>query len=257
MGTEQVGPFLYQLLQLFRPRHVLEVGMGYTTPFIAAALASAEAQSKTEILGLVAKTKRHLHGDDLSDDWLIDEPALLAPGEYLEPHLPCMVAVDDLSIGQSSASRAHEVLRELGLDRYVEVVNASLHEAESQIVQSLPSIDFAWVDAWECLYFFDHFWHLIDGDGGIVAMHYLMTYPGGEALIEYFQEYQRSHPGELEVLNILEPHKLMQNSITLLRKTTDIVPRPYSTDGVTITYSERLLNDAHEVNRRNVQWREN
>ncbi|UWS69855.1 LLM class flavin-dependent oxidoreductase [Streptomyces noursei] len=140
MGTEQVGPFLYQLLQLFRPRHVLEVGMGYTTPFIAAALASAEAQSKTEILGLVAKTKRHLHGDDLSDDWLIDEPALLAPGEYLEPHLPCMVAVDDLSIGQSSASRAHEVLRELGLDRYVEVVNASLHEAESQIVQSLPRL---------------------------------------------------------------------------------------------------------------------
>jgi len=39
MGSETVAPLLYFLVRFTRPRKVLEVGTGYTTPFIARALA--------------------------------------------------------------------------------------------------------------------------------------------------------------------------------------------------------------------------
>ena len=33
-GTEKVGPFLASLEGLARPQRILEIGMGYTTPFL-------------------------------------------------------------------------------------------------------------------------------------------------------------------------------------------------------------------------------
>ena len=33
-GTEKVGPFLASLVGLARPQRILEIGMGYTTPFL-------------------------------------------------------------------------------------------------------------------------------------------------------------------------------------------------------------------------------
>ena len=33
-GTEKVGPFLIGLMEMARPQKVLEIGFGYTTPFL-------------------------------------------------------------------------------------------------------------------------------------------------------------------------------------------------------------------------------
>ena len=38
MGTEHVGPLLYSMVRMTRPKRVLEVGLGYTSPFLAQAL---------------------------------------------------------------------------------------------------------------------------------------------------------------------------------------------------------------------------
>ena len=38
MGTENVAPFLRSLAELVRPKRILEVGAGYTTPFLLEAL---------------------------------------------------------------------------------------------------------------------------------------------------------------------------------------------------------------------------
>jgi hypothetical protein len=35
-------------------------------------------------------------------------------------------------------------------------------------------------------------------------MHYLMTYPEGEAVIRYFRMWLEAHPGELEIVNMLD-----------------------------------------------------
>ncbi|RKT19424.1 methyltransferase family protein [Streptomyces sp. 1114.5] len=232
MGTEVVAPLLSQLVHLLRPRRVLEVGMGYTTPFLAKALAEAEELAEAEAAALVRKTQPYLaKGWELDEAWIDSEPALLLPAAYHEPYRPRFVAIDDLSDPDSSAGRVTEALTGLGLAERVTVVNSDMRGAVGRLPAEFRPIDFAWVDAWDCLYFFENFWELIDPDGGIVVMHYLMTYPEGEAILEYIADTQRLKPGEFEVLNLLESRKLRQNSMTVLRRTAGSRPRQYSDTG--------------------------
>ncbi|WP_406161741.1 hypothetical protein [Streptomyces canus] len=226
MGTEAVAPFLAGLIRMTRPRRVLEVGTGYTTPFLAVALAEAQEQADAESQLLAAKTRPYLRaGTPLDDDWLRAEPALTAPASYLEPYRPQFVAVDDRSIPESSAWQVEEVLAELGLAGQVTVVDVPLREVDSALPEGFELIDFAWVDAWDCLYFLDHFLDRINPAGGVVVLHYLMTYPEGEAILRYLAGLQRARPGELEVLSLLESHKLRQNSVTMIRRTAVAPPR--------------------------------
>lgn len=248
MGTENVGPFLASLMQLLRPERVLEVGMGYTTPFLAGSLAHAEALADEERKVLAHKTERHLaDGKDLDESWLFQDPALAAPASYLEPYRPRLAAIDDLSIPESSAGRVQEVLAGLGLEDRVTIVNSNVRDSVAQLPEDFATIDFAWVDAWECLFFFDHFWDRMNPDGGIIAMHYLMTYPEGEALLEYLRTFQDAHPGEMEILNLLESRKLMQNSVTILRRTSKPEHRHYADSGSEVRYTPELLHAAQEL----------
>lgn len=245
MGTEAVAPLLAALVQLVRPRHVLEVGMGYTTPFLAAALADVRQQVAAEARALADKTRQYLDsGAELDQAWLQAEPSLAAPGSYLQPYQPALVAVDNLSIADSSAGRVLQVLTELGLDELVTVVNADLRDSAALLPDGFTPIDLAWVDAWECLYFFDHFWELVNPDGGLVVLHYLMTYPEGEAVLRYLTKVQQAHPGEMEIVNLLEPHKLTQNSVTVLRRTTSSSQRRYGGRGGEVRYTPELRADA-------------
>ncbi|MGC4806567.1 class I SAM-dependent methyltransferase [Micromonospora sp. DT233] len=245
MGTDVVAPLLVNLIHLLRPSRVLEVGMGYTTPFLVAALADVREQAAAEARALAAKTERHLAGG-LRDEWLNEEPALAAPAFHLRPYDPRLVAVDDLSNEFSSAPQVLEVLRELAVEELVTVVNSDVRQCAEKLPAGYDVIDFAWVDAWECLYFFEHFWERIDPDGGVLLMHYLMTYPEGEAILRYLRQFQQANPGELEIVNLLESHKLTQNSITMLRRTSGARRRDYGTTGGTVKYSAALREDAEK-----------
>jgi hypothetical protein len=136
------------------------------------------------------------------------------------------------------------VLRDLDLADRVTVVNADLRECFDLLPADVIPIDLAWVDAWECLYFVDHFWDLMNPDGGLIIMHYLMTYPEGEAILKYLAEIQRSQPGELEVVSLLEPHKLTQNSLTVLRRTGGVKERRYASTGGRVNYGGALREEA-------------
>jgi predicted O-methyltransferase YrrM len=245
MGTDAVAPLLHALLKLVRPQRVLEVGMGYTTPFLASALTEIAEETLAQGPALAAKTMPYLDsGTPLDDEWMDGEPALLAPEFYNAAYRPRLVAVDDLSIPESSSPRVGEVLRDLGLDELVTVVNADLRECAPHFPEDFTPIDFAWVDAWECLYFFDNLWDMINPDSGLVVMHYLMTYPEGEAFLRYLSAQQNSSPDEFEVVSLLEPHKLAQNSLTILRRTSGVAPRRYAKPGARMDYGDRLRRQA-------------
>ncbi|MEU9924058.1 hypothetical protein AB0H51_22675 [Streptomyces griseoluteus] len=244
MGTEAVAPFLANLVELTRPRRVLEVGMGYTTPFLAAALERVSRRVQQESSALAAKTRSYLSsGAPLDDAWLRAEPPLAAPASYLEPYRPVFAAVDDGSIPESSARQVARVLDELGLAHRVTVVDAPLRACDAALPPGFEPIDLAWVDAWDCLYFLDHFLDRVNPQGGVVVLHYLMTYPEGEAILRYLAGLQRSNPAELEVLNLLEPHKLRQNSVTMIRRTGGRPPR-YAGPGGRIRYDDELTDAA-------------
>jgi predicted O-methyltransferase YrrM len=238
MGTEVVAPMLAMLVEFLRPRSVLEIGMGYSTVYLAAALADVADRTEQVSAGLAAKTAAwEQNGRRLDDGWLMAEPALAAPAAYLEPYQPRLVAIDNLSNEQSSAPRVKALLAELGLDRRVEVINGDLRDGPGRLPAGFTPIDLAWVDAWECLHYFDHFWEATNPDGGIIVMHYLMTYPEGESIIRYIKRFQRRHPDAIEVLNLLEPHKLAQNSVTVLRRIDGTVSRQYAGRGAAVDFT--------------------
>jgi predicted O-methyltransferase YrrM len=241
MGTETVARMLETLVRFTRPARVLEVGMGYTTPFLAATLADLRDQAREESAALANKTGEFLAaGECLGENWLNADPALLAPDFYVTEYAPRMVAVDNLSIPESSAVRVRGVLTELGLDDLVTVVNSDLRTAKDKLPGWLTPIDFAWVDAWECLYFFETFWELMNPAGGLLVMHYLMTYPEGEAVLDYLRLMQKLQPGEFEIINLVEQHKLTQNSVTMVRRTSAGKPEPYAEEGGDFRWAELI-----------------
>jgi hypothetical protein len=56
------------------------------------------------------------------------DPFLLAPSSYLDDYRPRLVAVDNLSIVESSAGREWQALAELGLTDGVTLVHSDLHD---------------------------------------------------------------------------------------------------------------------------------
>ncbi|ABP55172.1 hypothetical protein Strop_2728 [Salinispora tropica CNB-440] len=248
MGTEVVAPLLSNLIHMVRPTRVLEVGMGYTTLFLARALAEVDRAIEDERQALVEKTEPYLRdGRDLDEKWIETTPALLVPGFYNRRRATRFIAVDDLSDEHSSARRVGEALHEVGLADRVTVVNGQLRDCREALPEGFAPIDFAWVDAWECLYFFEHFWDLIDPDGGLLVMHYLMTYPEGEAILEYIADSQRLRAGEFEVLSLLEGQKLRQNSLTVIRKTAGTKPKTYAEQGQVFPMDGRFREEANTL----------
>ena len=74
MGTENVAWLLSSLIRLTRPRSILEVGLGYTTPFLLKGLAD-NTQEWHEDLDIL-QSGRHL---DARRD-------LLLPGHFVKPY---------------------------------------------------------------------------------------------------------------------------------------------------------------------------
>jgi hypothetical protein len=120
MGSETVAPLLYFLVRFTWPRKVLEVGTGYTTPFIARALADNTADYQRSSIQLVAKSRHVLNslgnnGDPdarrrQEEQWAGAEPALAAPKFYAAPYEPRFLAIYSLTLATSSAPKACSVL---------------------------------------------------------------------------------------------------------------------------------------------------
>jgi predicted O-methyltransferase YrrM len=205
MGTESTAPLLYWLVRSVRPRNVIEVGMGYSTPFLAQAL-------KDNVADFEAERARVENGQQ--DAGLSMEYASYYENSY-EPRLIC---IDRMTDAASSATRVRNVLHELELSEMCQIVERDLRGSGEFIEELLGVVDFAWIDTWDTLAFIREYWRLINPAGGILAVHYLMTYPEGRAVIRYIESLRGPEGGRLEVTNIREPHKVVQNSTTLIRR---------------------------------------
>lgn len=201
MGTEAVAPLLYSLVRMIRPSVVLEVGMGYTTPYLARALVDNAAEVDAEV--------RSGH------------PGLTNQDFYATPYRPTLICIDRMSDLTSSAPRVQCVLDELGLATVCTVLEGDLRECADDVRRLAETVDFAWVDTWDTLAFLRHYWQLIDPAGGMLAVHYLLTYPEGRAVLRYLEALQRLDGKRVEITNLREPHKRRQNSLTLVRRVRD------------------------------------
>lgn len=227
MGTEAAAPLLYSLVRMLRPSSVMEVGLGYTTPFLAQALYDAMAEAEED--------RAILAGE-------VDSPGraeVLHPNVDKVVYRPKIIAIDDFAEeAGGSGHQALEVLKELELDHLVEVRQGDFRGQSGNLgLAPNQPLDFVWFDAGgprEYLDFLKEYWPILNPNYGTVLFHF--TYwnlqlsqepgkPGRRVMLPSplinelkRQEVAAGGKARFEILSLLEPHKKRQGSVTLLRK---------------------------------------
>ena len=186
MGTEAVAPLLRSIIQMVRPNRILEIGGGYTTPFL--------------LQGLV-------NNEYVFDDGNLD-PTYFKDYKYEAK----LVVVDDMSQGELAKQPGMEKILE---SKYVDYIEG-LFQGKSQLLyEKYGSFDFVWFDcgsSQEYSEFFEEYWSICSE---YVIFHY--THSDGKPNKKY-ETICSKIPEGCEVFNIIEPHKKRQGSITIVKK---------------------------------------
>jgi hypothetical protein len=215
MGTENVGPLLYTLARMTRSWRVMEVGLGYTTPFLAQALKDTAQDFASDIQAMRNPKDNRLRLGELMP-------------EYYQQNYSAMVhAIDDYSIEGTSAPQVMEVLSRLDLDGIVKVHNGDFRGMSEKLDPSAFPLDLVWFDCGglpEYVDFLEEYWPLINPDGGLLLLHFTYWEISKQLVMGSITneiKRQQSKAGinaKFEVLTLVEPHKKRQGSVTMIRR---------------------------------------
>jgi hypothetical protein len=203
-GTEKVGPFLGSLVELARPQKVLEIGFGYTTPFLLEGLRNC---------------KNELVWDGNCDK------------DYLnKPYEPKLVVIDDQSLEEKSQRKKFRRAALMN-DDLVDFIEGDFKSdaVKDRVKSDYPNgFDLVWFDCGgpkEYEWFMENWWD--DMVNEYALFHF--TYFRGELnsngkiidkLSGQWIQGQMKCPNYhyLFRMDIVEPHKFKQGSVTMLKK---------------------------------------
>ncbi|WP_375681547.1 MULTISPECIES: class I SAM-dependent methyltransferase [unclassified Bartonella] len=135
MGTENSAQLIYALIQMARPRTVIEIGAGDSTRLIAKALQKAKQAWQQD--------KKLLE----SSTWE-ERTALLDPSGILENYEPRLITIDDFTVEGQSAEEAWQKLLQDGIEKnMVTFIHENFFSLDESTLKSWGPIDFAWLDA--------------------------------------------------------------------------------------------------------------
>ena len=186
MGTENVGGFLRAMAQMLRPRNILEIGAGYTTPFLLEALVNNER---------------------VYDDGNL-EPSYFKNYVYD----PKLVVIDNMSLGELSNKPGMDSIIS---SKYTEFLEGSFEGKAAMLREKYDAFDFVWFDcggAPEYKNFMDEYWNICSN---YIFFHF--TYYRGSPNVLH-DIVLKNMTGNPSVFDIVEPHKSRQGSITMVRK---------------------------------------
>ena len=191
-GTEKVGPFLESLVGMTRPERILEIGMGYTTPFL--------------LNGLKENTEGLLWDSNCDKDYLD------------KPYDPKFVVVDDLSFDSEQSKKRLDMLKLEPLVHFIEGDFTS-YQIE-QDVEDLGPYDLVWFDCGgpeEYKHFAENYWHVVK-EYALFHFTYFRGLPNrnGEIMNKLTSDVHSKY--RVDRVDIIEPHKFKQGSVTMLRK---------------------------------------
>ncbi|MDA8562680.1 tetratricopeptide repeat protein [Luminiphilus sp.] len=186
MGTENVGSFLRAMVQILRPKTVLEVGAGYTTPFL--------------LEGIV-------NNERVFDDGNLQE-------SYFEDYTyeAKLVVIDDMSLGELADRPG---MKEIISSPYTEFIEGSFEGRATALQQKYNHFDFVWFDCGglaEYKSFVEDYWDICSG---YIFFHFTYTLGNPNELHETVVSSLNSNT---VFFDIVEPHKSRQGSITMVRK---------------------------------------
>eukprot|EP00041_Stephanoeca_diplocostata_P014044 m.252131 g.252131 ORF g.252131 m.252131 type:complete len:674 (-) comp19555_c0_seq1:426-2447(-) len=223
MGVENMAPLLYSLIRFTKPIRVLEVGAGYTSPFMLQAL-------KDNYTEMSAYKEQHLAGKctvgEHNMPWCVDEYMRKAG---TEEHFGVLHCIDNLAHEHTTAHLVIEAAQALDaldhLDLYIKdaweyAKTCPLPEADQE------SLDMVWLDFGQgdkLGLFIDQIWPRIR-PGALVLCHSTLT----NSLTRDWLETMRARAndvtdvlGPFATLSMREPHKVFQNSFSIFQKRRD------------------------------------
>ena len=186
MGTENVGGFLRGLAQMVRPNKILEIGAGYTTPFLLEALINNE---------------RVFHDGNLEESYF---------QKY--DYAPKLVVIDDMSIEDL---KKRPGMNDLINSKYIDFVEGKFEDKADVLFKKYGNFDFVWFDCGgpsEYEIFMDKYWNICSG---YVLFHF--TYLDGKPNKNHNIVLDKI-TGKPAIFDIVEPHKKRQGSITMVNK---------------------------------------
>ena len=186
MGTENVGGFLRAMALMLRPSRILEIGAGYTTPFLLEALVNSER---------------------VYDDGNLQE-------SYFENYTydPKLVVIDDMSLGELLQKPG---MKDIISSKYVEFIQGKFEKKAHMLFEKYGYFDFVWFDcggAPEYETFIKQYWDICSG---YIFFHF--TYKDGSPNVLH-DIILNNVTGEPFIFDIVEPHKKRQGSITMVKK---------------------------------------
>jgi predicted O-methyltransferase YrrM len=222
MGVENMGPFLYSFLRLTKKRQIVEIGAGYTSPWLLQALKDNDDEMER-----IRELQRS--GQCRLMDWPWTVPEAVEEYDQLQASLLC---IDNCAHQKETATGAAAIAKSLGLDSYFQFLQTDAFELE------LPddSVDVLWCDfgvgsrmkdfvagAWSSL-----------RPGGFLLCHSTLTNKNTRDWLEAVRNRQGQDVtgipvGEYVEVSLLEPHKHYQNSISILQKRRSYQEPLYST----------------------------
>ena len=186
MGTENVAPFLRAMIQMVRPNRILEIGAGYTTPFL--------------LEGLVNNQRVY-------DDGNLDKKYL--KGYNYDPKL---IIIDDIEAGELTKKPG---MNHILSSRYTEFIEGLFQGKARQLAKKYGKFDFVWFDCGgssEYEAFFSEYWSICSN---YVVFHY--TYSNGQPN-EKLNIILKNLDESGFIIDIIEPHKTKQGNITIVKK---------------------------------------
>ena len=189
MGTENVGSLLRALVQMVSPLRILEVGAGYTTPFLLDGLKANE---------------------EIFDDGNLD-PSY--EKWYKSNNDPRLVVIDTDPLPQLDS-------------KYVEHIHGKFQGRSQELFEKYGEFDMIWFDcggAQEYQDFLTEYWDICSH---YMIFHYTFFQGQPTTAIDIISGSidgwtRLTGCSNVQRIDILEPHKAGQGSITMLRK----VPR--------------------------------
>ena len=186
MGTENIGSFLRALVQMVRPNRILEIGAGYTTPFLLEALINNE---------------RVFNDGNLKESYFKNYD-----------YTPKLVVVDDMSLEDLKKKPG---MNNLISSKYIDFIEGKFEDKADLLLNKYGNFDFVWFDcggAAEYEVFMDQYWHICSG---YVLFHF--TYSDGKPNLLH-NILLNKITGSPSIFDIVEPHKNRQGSITMVNR---------------------------------------
>lgn len=193
--TENVSLFLYSLLKCSRPQSIIEVGYGYSTLFISKAI--QDIQKENLDFDSLLDNKNKFTGPEYNPTFRVIE-------NFEHPHFIRKVA---------------SVIRKYKLDKNLQFINRSIDE---YLKNTQDNYDLVWMDfgsGKEYMYFFKLFLERLN-EGGMIIVHSTITNLAGR-LFSTELKLMLKDDSSLEMISIVEPHKSIQNSFTIVKKNAD------------------------------------